>query len=611
MGNVMVTTHKQRHSFYWLYRLVLGFLLILSTVLLAFVGFSPVSYASSIPGGNVADPIVRAVDIAKPAVVRIFTSVTGHLLVQLAAGTVSFPQSGTGYPLTFSGSGAFISAHGDILTADHVVNPPVQDPGIQQAFEDTAAPDVTTYLNQHGSNLTADQVDQELRSGQLSSNPHIDATNSYVFLSTDYTGPLTAPDLQSVPTGISVPVDKIEKESSFNQNDVAIIHVAMNDMASIPLGNAANVQQQDELTIIGFPGNGDVSTKPTDLLTSSVNKIIVSSIKTTDSGAPVIQVGGNVEHGDSGGPALDSGGQVVGIVSFGISSPGSTGSTSFLQSSSSALSLVQSLKLDTTPGAFQKAWSQAFNDYAATTPGHWHTATQELQRLASTYPLFKAITPYLNYAQTQAATEKATVMPLQTGQSSPGSTGSVQSLGSLTLIGVILLALALLIVVLLALVWRRSRNKKVNAAQAAQSLPMAQGPQTPPSIVPVGSYPSYVGTTNGGNEPAYRVPQGAPGAVDSSLAGMGAFGAPAGSSQVRPFQPIKQPQLQPQQGPSAQKPFSAPTIPGNGFGQDLSSSPSGLLRPWPCGHMNRSNARFCSVCGEPAPPPPPMRRVEQ
>ena len=98
-------------------------------------------------------------------------------------------------------------------------------------------------------------------------------------------------------------------ESSINEKDVAIVHVSLNDMPSVQLGDSTNVQQQDELTIIGFPGNGDVSNKPTDLLTSSINKISVSSIKTTDSGAEVIQVGGNVEHGDSGGPALDAGAQ--------------------------------------------------------------------------------------------------------------------------------------------------------------------------------------------------------------------------------------------------------------------------------------------------------------
>jgi hypothetical protein len=38
---------------------------------------------------------------------------------------------------------------------------------------------------------------------------------------------------------------------------------------------------------------------------------------------------------------------------------------------------------------------------------------------------------------------------------------------------------------------------------------------------------------------------------------------------------------------------------------------SGTLRPWPCGHMNRPSARYCSICGEPAPPPPTIRRIEQ
>src|SRR5579885_3562436 len=114
------------------------------------------------------------------------------------------------------------------------------------------------------------------------------------------------------------------------------------------------------------------------LLTSSINQIFVSSIKTTDTGAPVLQVSGNVEHGDSGGPALNSSGQIVGIVSFGT---GTDGSTSFLQAS--AAMLLQQAGVDTTPGPFEKAWVQAFNDYASTTAGHWHKAQQEFQQITN------------------------------------------------------------------------------------------------------------------------------------------------------------------------------------------------------------------------------------
>src|SRR5258708_2037811 len=93
--------------------------------MMSIVGGLPVAHADGLPGGTVADRVVRAVDIAKPAVVRIFTSLGGHLTVHFSATqNVSFPQGGGAYPVTLSGSRTFISARVDILTADHVVNPP-------------------------------------------------------------------------------------------------------------------------------------------------------------------------------------------------------------------------------------------------------------------------------------------------------------------------------------------------------------------------------------------------------------------------------------------------------------------------------------------------------
>ena len=223
-------------------------------------------------------------------------------------------------------------------------------------------------------------------------------------------------------------------------------------------GDSSSVQQQDNLTIIGFPGNGDIAgNTATDLLTLSVNPVFVSSFKTTNTGAPVIQVAGNVEHGDSGGPALDNHGTIVGIVSFGAAS--GQGSTSFLQASSSAIALVQSLGLNTTPGPFQKAWNQAFTHYSSNTPGHWHRAQSEFEQIAAKYSLFRGIQPYLVYATTQAKIEK---VPLtQPAQNSQPSTQPVSLSSSIAwvaiVIGAILLALLLLFGVI---VFRRRRVKR-------------------------------------------------------------------------------------------------------------------------------------------------------
>jgi len=516
------------------------------------IGITPAAQASEGPGGNVIDPVVRAVDLAKPAVVRIFTNINAQLTVHFSPKqSITFPQGGGSYPLTASGTGTFISAHGDILTADHVVNPP-HDATLSQFLYSEAAQDIADYINKHASSksaVTADDVTQELISGQLPSNVRYGKTESRVFLSTDYSGPLTVTSLHKVPAQLQAPIDRIEGESAVDEKDVAIVHVNMNDTASVQLGDSSGVQQQDILTIIGFPGNGDVSEHPTDLLTSSVNEILVSSFKTTDQGAQVIQVGGNVEDGDSGGPALDSNGNVVGIVSFGLAA--GQGSTSFLQASNSARVLVQNLHLDTTPGPFEKAWLQAFDDYAASTPGHWHTAQQELTAIQSNYPLFKALLPYLQYAQAQAQRERA-----QRPRPRPQPQGKSIS----PLVWAMLAAVAVVFIVpalaVSALSLRRRKNKEKGSLRPATLSPV------PPS-------------------------QTALAARDTDE--MVAIGAPWAA-------------LPPEQTPVQLHPSGAlaemPEVP---------AWASGRLHP----DMNGSDARFYSMWGGPTLPLPTVDRVEQ
>jgi S1-C subfamily serine protease len=556
---------------------------VIGIVCLALVGMvvnSPTAYADG-PGGNVSDPVVRAVDIAKPSVVRILTMLNGQIIVHFAAPInrdVIFPQGNSDYQIVLSGSGTFITASGEILTADHVVNPPQQD--LDQFLQQQAAQDIATYINQvlkENPPVSADQVTAQLASGQLQSKTQYSKPQSRVYLSTAYTGPLNVTDIQNVPSNLYAPVDHIESQSSFTDKDVAIIHVSnMNNMAMVQLGDSSSVQQQDNLTIIGFPGNGDIaSNNATDLLTPSVNKVFVSSIKTSNTGAPLIQVGGNVEHGDSGGPALDSQGTIVGIVSFGASGQGST---SFLQASSSASALVRSLGLNTTPGPFQKAWNQAFTDYASNNLGHWHKAQIEFEQIATTYPQFKGVQPYLAYATTQAKIEKVPQSkPQPTTQ--PVSTSS-SMVGLIIGIGALLLAILLLFGVM---VFRRRRVKR-----------------TPATTMPASSF-------NSPSQIAPPVMQGNSISPSQSVYGqqvndaMTAFGAPPSPNprSSRPSQPPAQsvaPQYRPTQSSTVST--NSTTMP---------SINSGTLVHWPCGHMNRPVARYCSVCGEPAPP----RKFEQ
>lgn len=631
---------------------LLGIVCVALAGLIMTTSLAPVAYASG-PGGNVSDPVVKAVDIAKPAVVRILTQVVSRLTVTFKNGqSVTFPQTSqqglNGYPLVMSGTGAFISAHGDILTADHVINP-VQDDkqSLDQFLDQTAASDVATYMNQQlQQQVTADQVAQELVSGELPSTPQYDKPLSRVYLSTDFSGPLSAASLQTVPRSQYADVDQIKASSPFNQFDTAIVHISgMDNMPMLQLGDATTVQEQDELRIIGFPGNGDVNTSPNDLLTSSINIINVSSIKNSPGGGTLIQVGGNVEQGDSGGPALDNKGQVAGIVSFGTSTTG--GGTSFLRASSSAKQLMQQAGVNTTPSALQVAWSKAFNDYASTAPGHWHLATSEFQQLLKQYPQFKAVNTFLPYAAQQAQSEQQTTTSGTPTSSPTGSSSS--SAGGLNPVYVIIGGLVILVIVVFggAMLVSRRRHKAAPAAAyppAGYGAPPASaypGSQ-PPAFAPVPATPPVQPGQPG--QPAPFAQPGQPIPQTPSYPGQMAYPQAARPQAPAPAPrpaPVPAYQAQPQQpspsassihsnmaafgAPGAPVPAQAPartSAPGPvpitpaGSASDSTivarpGSSAAQWRIWPCGHTNRYDASFCGTCGESAPPAPLVRRVEQ
>lgn len=609
---------------------------------------APAVYADG-PGGNVSDPVVRAVDIAEPAVVRIITEGVGQLTVTFQGGqSVAFPrtpQNGVnGYQFAISGTGSFISAHGDILTADHVVNPP------GDVVYQLAAQDVADYINQNlhpAQQVSATDVLTELETGQLNGTAKYSQLQSIAFLSTAFSGPLSATSFQNIPSSQYAQVDQIVKQTSFNTTDTAIVHVSgMDNMPMLQLGDASGVQQQDQLTIIGFPGNGDLNNDPTGLLTLSINQIFVSAIK-PNNGANVIQVGGNVEHGDSGGPALNSSGQVVGVVSFGPASSDG-GETSFLQTTSTAKQLIQSANIDTTPSLLQQAWSKAFNDYAANVPGHWHQSMHEFQQIVSQYPQFKAVNPFLQYATQQAQSETQTQEPNSSNSNNSSSAGS----GGMSPVPFIIGGVVVLVFLFggVALSRRRKPAAVAAAPQMGYGAPSAPGYPNASSqnygtltATTPGSAPSYPGQGVSGvipQTPAYPgqsaypqqgysnpAPQPAPVPTPQSAYQQ------QQSAQLPAYRPQPVPSAQPQQSyqpaqqaqpPAGLAAFGAPPVtprpPASPADSDATimaqrkPAPAGSQpqwRSWPCGHVNRDDARFCGTCGEPAPPSLLVRRVEQ
>jgi S1-C subfamily serine protease len=457
------------------------------------------------PGGNIHDPAVRQLDIAEPATVRIGTEEHATLALQLCHATVQLPLGGGSYDVAGTGSGAFVSANGDILTADHVVHVPNDEVAV------FAADDIAAVMNHAGAydpgcGLSSPVTATDIINGDVSLNftTHVIDSHTMVWESTAFTGP---PNSQVIKDATTYPATVVTN-SSYDALDIAIIHVNLSDTPSIALGNSAEVAIEDPLLVIGFPGNGDVNDNAINFLTPSVNNVNVSAVKVSDNGSQLLQVGGNVEHGDSGGPVLDANGHVVGIVSF--AGPDTPGVTSFLRTSNDALTLLKNKSVNLTPGQFQTRWARAFGQYASTAKGHWHEAARELDALARDYPSFKAITAYQTFAHTAASTEVLPAPP----EPGPDPRLLLAAAGA----GALVLVL-LIILVIRGLVRRRRRAALADAATG-------RVPAVPGGSLPVAS---ALGAPAGwsGYAPAY--PPAYPPSAEPTVPG-GVPGGPAGPS---------------------------------------------------------------------------------
>src|SRR5260221_462101 len=131
--------------------------------------------------------------------------------------------------------------------------------------------------------ITADEV----ASGfvNISFSTHTLSARTIVWQSTAYTGPLASGAIRDAQSFDA----KLVANSPYTQDDLAVIHIDQSDTPSITLDDSASVAVEDRLTLIAFPGNGDVNGNATNFLTPSVNDVLVSAVKVGDNGSPLLQ----------------------------------------------------------------------------------------------------------------------------------------------------------------------------------------------------------------------------------------------------------------------------------------------------------------------------------
>ena len=117
-------------------------------------------------------------------------------------------------------------------------------------------------------------------------------------------------------------------------NDLAVLHINMDDLTPIDLGNPEKSQVGDLVFAIGYPRN----------IGQSVSQGIISAIThNTDSTVSILQTDAAINPGNSGGALIDINGQLIGINSSIFSESGKFEGIGFATPASTAIKSMREL----------------------------------------------------------------------------------------------------------------------------------------------------------------------------------------------------------------------------------------------------------------------------
>ncbi len=443
-------------------------------------------------------PVQQAVTLDSPAVVRIVSVVQARLTCSGCAtdGTDVVSPAPTSDPFTYfsSGSGAFISPDGAILTADHVVDHSMANPDDVGFVEQQAAQDIASRY----SNTTSDQALQYLQNNPAKVSISFTVTFQRAYLSTAYTGALH--DTSHI---YAFDLSAIVASSPVLKQDTAIVRINTSGITPKPdfpylTLSSGNIQVLDNVTAIAFPADADLalnsnadftslitpsSSDPntlSSLLTSSVNPGTVTKVDPL-----VYEATGIGSNGSSGGPVINDQGQVIGFVDKG---PVTDRLTYIIPSTVVATYAAQANVANPSQGRFMGLWSKALSEYYATGNCHWTNATADFSALSKQYPQFGGATSLADEARLKAAGESCST----TGGASTGGGSSTDTIVGFAIIGGCLLAVLALIGGVIFLVFALLRRKPApKSVTTPPSGPVLPAPYTRPD------YPMVSGPTQG------------------------------------------------------------------------------------------------------------------
>lgn len=444
-----------------------------------------------------SDSLKSAGTLAQPSVVMVYVAETGFIQDNSNGQTYGANGAGdtTPFEADFYGTGFFVSSDGYIVTAAHVAAP--TDEMVKQDL-------VKLWVDQDavttGSCASGD--------GTCISNYENANWNAYLLAArlTENQVKVTVLTQNMTTFDQGLPAQVVNSSATDVGHDTAVLKINGSNEPVLPfIADSSKVQTQDDVAVIGYPANSDISTNLASALVPSITTGTISAIKQGPDGfaqgVTVFQTDAAVSSGNSGGPAIeaDANGHpvVVGIVSFGNTT---STTTSYLIDSNDVKSTLPG-SVNTTQGTIDHVWYQGLDYYNAS---HYKAAESDFKQCSTLNPVQTSCAHY----DTLATQNFSKDVPLPANNTAASSSSSLP-------VGLIAgIAVAALIVILLVVFLVTRGKGKSGGTGSGGGTPMVappmqppanQMPQSPMSLPQMAPPPQ-----NGGPQQPVQPPQGPP-----------------------------------------------------------------------------------------------------
>ncbi|OGL30352.1 hypothetical protein A3D14_03730 [Candidatus Saccharibacteria bacterium RIFCSPHIGHO2_02_FULL_47_12] len=376
---------------------------------------------------TIDDETIKVVATNTPAVVQIASAYCGAVTIDDGRYAVNVPNS----CVQAGGTGFFVSSDGYIATNGHVIkftpselvainfmqgNPNVIVPVI--AF--VAGTNNPAKINSIISSISNDEAAIQQIANYILTEPPTsfkvaqEISQYAVQLGTEPIKPNTGGNIEQLFSYTDGVVKASLKDLDFNSadlysgngftaSDVALLKVDGTKYPYVHLGSIDGLTLGSGLTVIGYPGLAEENGL-TDTSTSqaTATKGIVSALReATGNRKKLIQSDVSIDHGNSGGPAFNNNGEVVGLATYGIKLPDSSGTFNYMRDVQDLKDLIakNNINLSQTSNT-QSQWEKGLQKFSK---AHYSKAIKSFEAVLVDYPNHNLAQKYIDIAKDKIA----------------------------------------------------------------------------------------------------------------------------------------------------------------------------------------------------------------